>query len=190
MADEVDNRPTEQKEREQWYKDQAAVIAGEKPDSRDPGEARVMVVEGNDVSDYVGVDPMYQNYANETEKPLKAEEGVDYVAESVHAAGGLSTNEGAVVTDGTGDGEVQVEEFLLRLEERELAREHGTFLAVRDHQLGDFRLVVLFGSVSLLVEEGDDSADMSGELAGGVDHLGDLAGAERCAVEPGRDGEH
>ena len=108
MADEVDNRPTEQKEREQWYKDQAAVIAGEKPDSRDPGEARVMVVEGNDVSDYVGVDPMYQNYANETEKPGKAEEGVDYVAESLHAAGGLSTSDGAVVTDD--EGEVDVTE--------------------------------------------------------------------------------
>lgn len=28
-----------------------------------------MTVEGNDLSGYVGVDPMYQHYANETEKP-------------------------------------------------------------------------------------------------------------------------
>jgi hypothetical protein len=31
-------------------------------------------VEDNDTSNYVGVDPIYQNYANETEKPIKADE--------------------------------------------------------------------------------------------------------------------
>lgn len=31
-------------------------------------------VEDNDTSAYVGVDPIYQNYANETERPIKADE--------------------------------------------------------------------------------------------------------------------
>lgn len=39
----------------------------------DPDEGRVMQVEGNDVSGFVGVDPIYANYANETEKPGVAE---------------------------------------------------------------------------------------------------------------------
>ena len=34
-----------------------------------------MVVQGNDLSGYIGVDPMYQNYANEVDKPLTATEG-------------------------------------------------------------------------------------------------------------------
>lgn len=33
-------------------------------------------VEDNDVSGYVGVDPMYMTYANDTEKPLAADGGV------------------------------------------------------------------------------------------------------------------
>lgn len=32
-------------------------------------------VEGNEVNAYVGVDPIYQNYADETQKPLRAEGG-------------------------------------------------------------------------------------------------------------------
>lgn len=34
-------------------------------------------VEDNDISNYRGVDPIYQNYANDTEKPLRAEEGAE-----------------------------------------------------------------------------------------------------------------
>jgi hypothetical protein len=34
-------------------------------------------VEGNDTSAYVGVSPEYMTYSNETEKPLRAEEGVE-----------------------------------------------------------------------------------------------------------------
>lgn len=34
-----------------------------------------MYVKGNDLSGYLGVDPVYQNYANETDKPLTATEG-------------------------------------------------------------------------------------------------------------------
>lgn len=38
---------------------------------------RDFTVEGNDTSGYVGVDPIYQNYANETEAPMKADEGAE-----------------------------------------------------------------------------------------------------------------
>src|SRR6059058_127963 len=34
-------------------------------------------VEGNDTSGYVGVSPEYMTYANDTEKPLTADEGVE-----------------------------------------------------------------------------------------------------------------
>lgn len=34
-------------------------------------------VEGNDTSGYVGVSPEYMTYANETDKPLRSEEGVE-----------------------------------------------------------------------------------------------------------------
>jgi hypothetical protein len=33
-------------------------------------EGRIMIVEGNVLDGYVGVDPIYQNYANKTEAPL------------------------------------------------------------------------------------------------------------------------
>jgi hypothetical protein len=42
-------------------------------DPQELGEAREFVVEGNDQSQYIGTDPIYANYANETEAPLKAE---------------------------------------------------------------------------------------------------------------------
>lgn len=38
-------------------------------------EGRDYRVEDNDTSDYYGVSPEYQTYANETEKPAKAEDG-------------------------------------------------------------------------------------------------------------------
>jgi hypothetical protein len=43
-------------------------------------------VEDNDVSGFVGVDPMYMTYANDTEKPLASEGGVfaDIEAEAVN----------------------------------------------------------------------------------------------------------
>ena len=46
------------------------------------------VVEGNDTSGFIGVDPMYQNYANETEAPLtssKDDEGYAKVAEHMES---------------------------------------------------------------------------------------------------------
>lgn len=41
------------------------------------GSARDFKVEGNDTSDYIGVDPMYQNYADETHKPMASDGGVE-----------------------------------------------------------------------------------------------------------------
>lgn len=44
-----------------------------KPD----GKERELTVEGNQTEAYVGVDPIYQTYANDTEAPLAAEKGVE-----------------------------------------------------------------------------------------------------------------
>lgn len=38
----------------------------------------------DDVEGYVGTDPIYQNYANETEKPYAAEGGAEAEAEALH----------------------------------------------------------------------------------------------------------
>ncbi len=46
----------------------------EAPDG-DDGTGRDYRVEGNETDGYVGTDPMYQTYANETEAPGVAEEG-------------------------------------------------------------------------------------------------------------------
>lgn len=54
-----------------------------------PGEvvrAAQYAVEGNDTSAYVGVDPVYQNYANDTERPIQATEPVETEPESVKEA--------------------------------------------------------------------------------------------------------
>jgi len=48
-------------------------------DSKEKGadKARSFSIEGNDTSGYVSTDPIYQNYANETEKPIAASSGPD-----------------------------------------------------------------------------------------------------------------
>lgn len=46
-----------------------------------PSTGRDVAVEGNDTSDYVGVSPEYMTYANETEKPLRADGGPEEVLE-------------------------------------------------------------------------------------------------------------
>lgn len=51
------------------------------PDEDTAGLARDFRVEDNDTSGYFGVAPEYQNYANETERPLVAEEGPEAAAE-------------------------------------------------------------------------------------------------------------
>lgn len=46
--------------------------------AEDDGKGRDYRVKGNDTSAYVGTDPMYQNYANKTEKPgASPEESVE-----------------------------------------------------------------------------------------------------------------
>ena len=40
---------------------------------KDDGNARDFRVEGNDTSGYIGTDPVYQTYANETDAPLVGE---------------------------------------------------------------------------------------------------------------------
>lgn len=50
-----------------------AIERGESPDEEVAG--RDFRVEGNDVSGYYGVDPVYATYANETDAPLRTKEG-------------------------------------------------------------------------------------------------------------------
>ena len=50
--------------------DEAVKRQAEQEEKAGKDEGRVMVVEGNDLSGYVGVDPIYANYANKTEAPL------------------------------------------------------------------------------------------------------------------------
>lgn len=51
-------------------------------------------VEGNDVRDYVGVDPEYMTYANETEKPhLTHQERYDYTNQYEHLEGNYPDEE-------------------------------------------------------------------------------------------------
>jgi hypothetical protein len=47
----------------------------EPPEPEDEVEARRYAVEGNKTSNYFGVSPEYQTYANETEKPMRAQGG-------------------------------------------------------------------------------------------------------------------
>ncbi len=72
---EVDNRPTSQIDAERVLAEQRGERA---PTS---GVARSFAVEGNDVSNYVGVSPEYQTYASETEAPLPADEGIERAME-------------------------------------------------------------------------------------------------------------
>lgn len=49
--------------------------AAERAADAEVEEGRDFRVEGNDTSAYVNTDPVYQNYASDTEKPLGAEDG-------------------------------------------------------------------------------------------------------------------
>ncbi len=61
--------------------DEYARRQAEKSDDEKDEGVRSFAVEGNDLDNYVGVDPIYQNYANESEAPLKAEDGPEQVLE-------------------------------------------------------------------------------------------------------------
>lgn len=50
--------------------------------SVNPSDALDLDDEGDD--GFVGVDPVYRNYANETEKPMQADEGPEAKAEELH----------------------------------------------------------------------------------------------------------
>lgn len=92
-ADEVkDNRSTAAKALE----NQIAPDAPARPDTYNPGyslpdeerkgEESDWQVEGNDVSGYVGVNPEYRNYSNETEKPGDFEEVEGDAVEALSSA--------------------------------------------------------------------------------------------------------
>lgn len=78
--EQVDNRPNSQKDLERRM---AADFSPKKlaDEARDKelkdGTIVSYAVEGNDTSGYIGVSPEYATYANETEAPLRATEGVE-----------------------------------------------------------------------------------------------------------------
>jgi hypothetical protein len=69
---------------------------GYKPDS-DVSDRRVVNPNPFGAEDYASTDPIYQNHANDTEKPYRAEEGADKQAEQVvrdlHDLDGLDDSE-------------------------------------------------------------------------------------------------
>jgi len=54
---------------------------------------------------FIGVDPIYQNFANETERPYLAEKGADKKVESQYVTKDVDTSQGA-----TPEGDVEEEE--------------------------------------------------------------------------------
>lgn len=81
-------------------------------------EGRSFTIEGNDTSGYVGVDPEYRNYANETDRPILSDEVRERMKEHGHLTddeaveqgrglwsppGGEGTPEATVVADTTGE---------------------------------------------------------------------------------------
>lgn len=52
-----------------------AIENGDLDPEEDAGTPRDFKVEGNDTSAYIGVDPIYQNYAEETHQPLASDGG-------------------------------------------------------------------------------------------------------------------
>lgn len=61
--------------------------------------AREFVVEGNETDDYINVDPIYQNYANETEAPYRATEGPEADLESIVHGEAMSTPDGVITVE-------------------------------------------------------------------------------------------
>lgn len=57
---------------------------------------------------YIGVDPIYQNFANETEKPLAAEKGVEKKLEAVYYSDDTDFD-AAATPQGEGDAEDEEE---------------------------------------------------------------------------------
>jgi len=85
--------------------DLEARFAAEENDGGDEEDAgREYAVEGNDTSAYIGVDREYMTYAEDTHKPMLAEEGVEQEAErramqGVHPQSVLAMNSGSAVKE-------------------------------------------------------------------------------------------
>ena len=67
--------------------DQLALEARQKSDFVDPGLIKVGEYPGPSDNGFVGVDPIYQNFANETEKPHAAEDGIQKKVEQGDLSG-------------------------------------------------------------------------------------------------------
>lgn len=85
MADEATfTKPTTVLDMERFQAEEEARASGKKPGPDDGTDGRDFRVEGNDTDAYVGVNPEYMTYANETEAPAAAEEGVEKALEEQH----------------------------------------------------------------------------------------------------------
>lgn len=69
-------------------------------------DGRSFAIEGNDTSGYVGVDPEYRNYANETDRPILSDETVEHMKEHGHLTDDEAVEQGRGLwapTSGEGD---------------------------------------------------------------------------------------
>lgn len=69
-------------------------------------DGRSFTIEGNDTSGYVGVDPEYRNYANETDKPILSDATVEHMKEHGHLTDDEAVEQGRGLwapTSGEGD---------------------------------------------------------------------------------------
>lgn len=95
-------RPNTLVEQEEWRK---ADREGKAPEA--PSEGRSFAVEGNDLSGYVGVDPEYQTYANDTEAPAlnKDEQALADEAKELEKSNQSPSNVGGTAATTTSDSE-------------------------------------------------------------------------------------
>jgi hypothetical protein len=99
MAKPSYSKPTSQIDLEERTKD-GYVPSGQLLQGTDPQPAE---------TGFVGVDPIYQNYANETEKPLLAEKGAESKFEQLAYADEVDTDFGATPA-GEAEAEAEKEE--------------------------------------------------------------------------------
>lgn len=99
MAKPQYSKPTSQVDLEERMKDDY-VVPSRLVQGTDPEKAE---------TPYVGVDPIYQNYANETEKPLLSEKGAESKLESLAYADDVDKDFGAT-PEGESEATEQAEE--------------------------------------------------------------------------------
>lgn len=93
---------------EQLKNDESPKVLSTYKDEEQPesdGKERELTVEGNQTEAYVGVDPIYQTYANETDAPLKSEKGVESKLEDRIPEQNNVPSREATASEGEGEGD-------------------------------------------------------------------------------------